>query len=144
MQKFAVFVISAVILGQTALARKYSQYNRFIRNHQLIIRNLLPTKEYNPDTYKTFSVLQFNTLADYLCDSKSFPHADPRILTWSYRKEKLVQEILQLNADVVQLEEVDHFEMFQEKLKATYEGIFMKKNSEYNKDGCAFFYKKDK
>lgn len=132
-----MFVISAVILGYTILARSYSQ-------NTLLTRKLLPTKEYNPYTQDTFSVLQFNTLADSLCDSKSFPHSDQSILQWSFRKEKLVQEILQLNADVVQLEEVDHFEMFQEKLKPVYEGIFKKKNSVNNKDGCAFFYKKDK
>ena len=53
-----------------------------------------------------FKVLQFNTLADSLSDA--FPHADPAVLSWSYRKALLLRELEQHAPDLVALEEVDH------------------------------------
>jgi mRNA deadenylase 3'-5' endonuclease subunit Ccr4 len=91
-------------------------------------------------TEHSISVAQFNVLADYLSDA--FPHIkDKKLLSWSYRKPLLLQELHQLNADVICMEEVDHFEDFQTDLvQSGYSGIFKKKLGS-GLDGCALFWK---
>ena len=54
-----------------------------------------------------FSILQWNQLNSKLCDSKSFPKINPDYLTWDFRKNLLVKELLSYNADIICLEEVD-------------------------------------
>ena len=89
-----------------------------------------------------FSVMQFNILADSLSDS--FPEADPKILEWSYREELIVAQITSRQPTVVCLEECDHFEDLETRLSPSgYKGFFIKKTSEFNKDGCAIFYRSD-
>ena len=82
-------------------------------------------------------------LADYLSDA--FPHIkDKNLLSWAYRKPLLFQELQQLNADVICMEEVDHFDDFRTHLtQYGYEGIFKKKVGS-NLDGCALFWKPSK
>lgn len=59
------------------------------------------------DNY-SIKVLQFNTLADHLSDW--FPHTNPSYLKWEYRKERLIDIILENEPDIIGLEEVDHFQ----------------------------------
>ena len=86
--------------------------------------------------------------------SLNFIKAPQEVLKWENRKDELLKEILRSGADVVCLEEVDHFpDFFQPKLKENgFEGFFKPKPSspclevEGNSgpDGCALFYKADK
>jgi len=59
----------------------------------------------------SFSVLQFNTLADYLAVG-DFPHTDPKVIAWDYRKNNLISVITEHEQDFVCLQEVDHFNFF--------------------------------
>jgi len=88
----------------------------------------------------SFTISQFNVLADYLSDS--FPHTDPKVLTWEYRKDRLKQEILQYKSSIICMEEVDHFDDFFLPIMKSegYDGLFKKKIDPKAKDGCAFFY----
>jgi len=83
-----------------------------------------------------FTVIQFNTLADHL--AHSFPHCEK--LNWEHRKILLLNEIEKYDADIICLQEVDHFEDFFEPefKKRNYSGLFKQKTN--GKDGCALFY----
>jgi mRNA deadenylase 3'-5' endonuclease subunit Ccr4 len=41
----------------------------------------------------SFTLLTFNTLAKALCDTVAFPHTDPSVLPWHFRRSMLVDEI---------------------------------------------------
>jgi endonuclease/exonuclease/phosphatase family metal-dependent hydrolase len=98
-------------------------------------------------------VLQFNVLADGLSglreDLGDFSEDKRDILNWEYRKEKLLYEILQYDADIVTLQEVDHYLDFfwPEMLKYGYIGFYAPKPTSKclevgeNADGCAMFLK---
>ncbi|KAL6043377.1 Nocturnin [Balamuthia mandrillaris] len=102
--------------------------------------SLLPRKE-GGDRAQGFSVLQWNTLADGLCDAHAFPHVDEAVLSWDYRRSMLLQEITRHSPDVICLEEVDHYDYFESALtEEGYNGLFKKKVGDGN-DGCALFYK---
>lgn len=61
-----------------------------------------------------FRVLQFNILADGLSgahpDLGGFSRLNPAHIAWEYRKNRLLNEILQYEPDVITLQEVDHCE----------------------------------
>eukprot|EP01135_Chromosphaera_perkinsii_P005158 Nk52_evm6s319 gene=Nk52_evmTU6s319 len=90
----------------------------------LLERHLLhhesPSKEGQQKEEDCITVVQFNTLADELCNTTAFPFVDSKYLQWEYRKELLVDEMLLLPhlgdtgpallPDIIALEEVDHFE----------------------------------
>eukprot|EP00698_Gefionella_okellyi_P004927 TRINITY_DN14550_c0_g1_i1.p1 TRINITY_DN14550_c0_g1~~TRINITY_DN14550_c0_g1_i1.p1 ORF type:complete len:331 (+),score=57.15 TRINITY_DN14550_c0_g1_i1:64-993(+) len=81
---------------------------------------------------------QFNTLAHWLCDEKAFPYAAAHILPWESRRDRIVAEITRIDAAFVGLEEVDHFDFFQQHL-AGYEGFHEPKKG--SADGPCIFYK---
>jgi nocturnin len=117
---------------------------------------------------KSFRVLQFNTLAHGLAadplaeapfpaeraaDLGGFDIPDPRkVLDFRLRRWRLLREIAESDADVICLEEVDHFDdFFQPALAALgYEGVFEAKTKSpslqfgYYSDGVALFWRKDK
>lgn len=119
-------------------------------------RNMVHTQHHNPSISKTngFKVLCYNTLADIYATSQVYPYCPLWALSWSYRRNNLLREILSYQADVVCLQEVqgDHFEdFFQPQMSLNgYDGIFKHKTRESFGanpkaiDGCAVFYKKDR
>ena len=62
-----------------------------------------------------FSLLQFNILANGLSalrpDKGGFIKCPEEYLEWDYRREKLVAEVLKSKADIICIEEVDHYEV---------------------------------
>ncbi|CAN6679083.1 unnamed protein product [Malus baccata var. baccata] len=87
----------------------------------------------------TFKVLSYNILADYLATNWA--------LSWEYRQQNLLYEIIEYDADILCLQEVqkDHFENFlkPELAKYGYSVIYKKKKfeSHHTTDGCATFYR---
>uniref|UniRef100_A0A6B2LF77 Endonuclease/exonuclease/phosphatase domain-containing protein n=1 Tax=Arcella intermedia TaxID=1963864 RepID=A0A6B2LF77_9EUKA len=81
-------------------------------------------------------------LADWLSDA--FPFAKPEVLKWDYRKNKIIQVVLEVNPDVFALEECDHYEdWFKGQFKAKgYKSTYLIKNG--GNDGTAIFWKKEK
>ena len=67
-------------------------------------------------THGTLRVLQFNVLADGLSglrpDLGDFSRTKPEDIVWENRKHLLFDEILQYEADVITLQECDHFHDF--------------------------------
>lgn len=125
----------------------------------------------------SFKLLQFNTLADgkvYLeicvCvhlqaiifhlalahsnSQTSFIKCPIPFLKWEYRKSLIIKEILRSGADILCLEEVDHFEDFFKPTLAQhgFEGFFMPKvdspclefPDNNGPDGCAMFYRTER
>ncbi|KAM2668627.1 hypothetical protein EV2_020200 [Malus domestica] len=101
----------------------------------------------------TFRVLSYNILADYLATSGSNWHfyCPDWALSWEYRQQNLLYEIIEYDADILCVQEVqkDHFKNFlkPELAKYGYPVIYKKKfetysfKSHHTTDGCATFYR---
>ncbi|XP_074579423.1 carbon catabolite repressor protein 4 homolog 1-like isoform X1 [Curcuma longa] len=82
----------------------------------------------------TFSVLSYNILSDAYATSEAYNYCPTWALSWSYRRQNLLQEIIGYHADILCLQEVqnDHFEEFfaPELDKHGYQALYKKKTSE--------------
>ena len=86
--------------------------------------------------------------------TSNFIKAPQEALKWENRRDELLKEILRSGADIVCLEEVDHFsDFFEPRLKEKgFDGFFKPKTSSpclriagnSGPDGCALFYKTEK
>lgn len=95
-----------------------------------------------------FTVMTYNVLAEVCATSKQFPNCPSYALCWEYRRQNIVKEILECDADIVCLQEVQHNHFcnyFEPELaKHGYEGVFQEKQRLCylpTVDGCATFYK---
>lgn len=95
-----------------------------------------------------FRVMTFNTLADGLAQHGDFIHCPRTILDWEHRLPLLIQEILESQADIICLQEVNHFDQIYTALQPLgyAGGAFLKNPSPatrygYPPDGLALFYK---
>ena len=103
-----------------------------------------------------FSVLSFNVLADLYATKEQYSYCAPWALTWAYRRQNLLRELLSHEADILCLQEVqsDHFEDFfqPEMSRRGYSAVYKKKTGEiytgtgsgYAIDGCATFFRRDR
>lgn len=101
-------------------------------------------------------VQQFNALADGLSglrpDLGGFSRAKQSVLNWDKRKEQILHEITQYDADVITLQEIDHYyDFFLPNLsKLGYIGHYAPKPTSAcldisgNNDGVALFIKKNR
>ncbi|EYU39961.1 hypothetical protein MIMGU_mgv1a018036mg [Erythranthe guttata] len=102
----------------------------------------------------TFSVLSYNILSDAYAKAEIYGYCPSWALSWAYRKQNLLREIVGYHADIVCLQEVqsDHFDDFfsPEMEKHGYQAIFKKKTMKAfggnmkTIDGCATFFRRDK
>ncbi|KAJ7570133.1 hypothetical protein O6H91_01G107700 [Diphasiastrum complanatum] len=102
----------------------------------------------------TFTLLSYNILADLYATSDMYSYCPPWALSWTYRRQNLLREILAYKADILCLQEVqsDHFEEFfaPELDKHGYAAVYKKKTVElftgtaYAIDGCATFFRRDR
>ncbi|KAI9890854.1 MAG: Glucose-repressible alcohol dehydrogenase transcriptional effector [Vezdaea aestivalis] len=102
------------------------------------------------------SVLNYNILCDKYATKSQYGYTPSQALSWDYRKELILNEIQEQNADVVCLQEIDNQsfnDYFRPKLAyADYKGVFHPKsrartmgdNEAKLVDGCATFYKNAK
>lgn len=99
-------------------------------------------------------VLQWNVLSQALGKSNdNFVKCPAKALDWRTRRFRMLEEIARHDADVICLQEVDHFRFLKKSLAALgYAGHFTPKPdspclylaNNAGPDGCAIFYKKDK
>ncbi|KAM6547864.1 hypothetical protein CsatB_019540 [Cannabis sativa] len=102
----------------------------------------------------TFTVLSYNILSDVYATSDIYSYCPSWALSWPYRRQNLLREIVGYRADIVCLQEVqnDHFdEFFSPELdKHGYQALYKRKTNEvYNGnpqtiDGCATFFRRDR
>ncbi|XP_073005540.1 carbon catabolite repressor protein 4 homolog 1-like isoform X1 [Typha latifolia] len=120
------------------------------------VNDVLGQFDYNSQTASsgTFSVLSYNILADTCAINEHYNYCPSWALSWPYRKQNLLREIIGYHADILCLQEVqsDHFDEFfaPELDKHGYQALYKKRTSEvYNGnpnavDGCATFFRRDK
>jgi CCR4-NOT transcription complex subunit 6 len=101
-------------------------------------------------TGPSFTVVTFNVLTDECARPEKYPNCPFFALSWKYRRENLLKEILQCDADIVCLQEVQvnhYYDFFYRELaELGYEGLFKGKERTWlagPNDGCATFYKKN-
>uniref|UniRef100_T1J976 Endonuclease/exonuclease/phosphatase domain-containing protein n=1 Tax=Strigamia maritima TaxID=126957 RepID=T1J976_STRMM len=93
-----------------------------------------------------FTIMSYNVLAQQLLElnSRLYVHCNQQILSWDYRKQRLLTELQNSDADILCLQEVqeDHYhEFFVPNMKQLgYDGIYKKRTGD-KYDGCAIFYK---
>ncbi|KAI5671663.1 hypothetical protein M9H77_12027 [Catharanthus roseus] len=102
----------------------------------------------------TFTVLSYNILCDAYATSDLYSYCPSWALSWTYRRQNLLREIVGYRADIVCLQEVqsDHFEEFfaPELDKHGYQALFKRKTAEVfggninTIDGCATFFRRDR
>ena len=111
-------------------------------------------QEYDVSPQDTFRLMQFNILAQGLSfGSYKFVQCPRDALIWNSRRVRLIEEILTVNPDVLCMQEVDHFGLFNTLLTPLgYKGAFIPKpdspaliaHDTNGPDGCAIFYKQEK
>lgn len=109
-------------------------------------------------TMTTLSVVQYNVLAEALsnpvmCPDAGFSSMPPEHMSWAHRGRLVIQKIKDANADLVCLQEVDHYyDSVEPALREVgYLGIYREdewspcrgKSDGTLKDGVAIFYKRD-
>ncbi|KAG9451516.1 hypothetical protein H6P81_011481 [Aristolochia fimbriata] len=104
--------------------------------------------------HRTFSVLSYNLLADIYANQVAHPQCPAWALSWEYRRQKLLREIICYKPDILCLQEVqsDHFENYlaPELIKHGYSAVYKKKTSEvytgsqFVSDGCAICFRCDR
>ncbi|KAG9050742.1 Glucose-repressible alcohol dehydrogenase transcriptional effector [Tulasnella sp. UAMH 9824] len=114
---------------------------------------------YPPDlepTSETFTLLCYNILCERYATSTMYGYTPSWALAWDYRKELILTEVANYEADFLCLQEVDaaqYEEYFMRLLEPQgYDGIFspksrartMSESQRRHVDGCAIFFKKDK
>ncbi|GKV25894.1 hypothetical protein SLEP1_g35274 [Rubroshorea leprosula] len=102
----------------------------------------------------TFTVLSYNILSDSYASSELYSYCPSWALSWPYRRQNLLREIVGYRADIVCLQEVqnDHFEEFfaPELDKHGYQALYKRKTNEvfsgnpHTIDGCATFFRRDR
>ena len=107
----------------------------------------------NPEIDETFSVLDYNVLCDKYVTTAQYGYTPEQALSWEYRRDVVIKELKNHDADIVCLQEVDKMsyeEFFRRELAYDdYKGVFWPKSrartmpdKEANYvDGCATFYK---
>ncbi|KAI7694639.1 CCR4-NOT transcription complex subunit 6-like [Sarcoptes scabiei] len=115
---------------------------------------LEPTR--NHHVSNVFTVMSYNVLCDKLASRQLYAYCPSWALSWDFRKNIIMKEIKQYDADIICLQEVEsgQFEAFflPELKTAHYYGIFSPKsraktmNEQERKrvDGCAIFFKTEK
>jgi len=106
------------------------------------------------NTSNKVRVFQWNMLAQAIGSKlDNFRLSDPRVLDWSSRRWRVLEEILLHHPDVICLQEVDHFSFIDSALKSVgYSGRFMPKPDSACKyvqnnngpDGVAIFIRSSK
>ncbi|KAK1266794.1 hypothetical protein QJS04_geneDACA014593 [Acorus gramineus] len=101
-----------------------------------------------------FTVLSYNILSDVNATNDLYSYCPSWALSWPYRRQNLLREIVGYHADILCLQEVqsDHFEEFfaPELDKHGYQALYKKKTTEvyngspYAIDGCATFFRRDR
>ncbi|KAI9274074.1 Endonuclease/exonuclease/phosphatase [Helicostylum pulchrum] len=109
------------------------------------------------DDQDKFTVLCYNILCEKYATSQVYGYTPSWALNWDYRKELIISEVLNYNADIVCLQEVA-MKQYEEALgdafkdRGDYDGVFFPKSRAKTMadkerravDGCAIFYKASK
>jgi len=113
---------------------------------------MTPPEDEQEDARNTFTVLSYNVLCSKYATPYLYGYTPSWALTWDYRKEFILQEIMGYGADICCLQEVEmgqYDEYFEPKMQQNqYEGLFwpksrartMRDDERRHVDGCAIFF----
>lgn len=105
------------------------------------VSNGAPKKE---GFVEPITIVQYNVLADAYVNKERYYYCKNESLEWEYRKWSLLSEIAKYKPDVLCLQELDHFEFWDEQLQLHgFRGVYLKRPSEKT-DGIAVFYNQSK
>jgi CCR4-NOT transcription complex subunit 6 len=100
-----------------------------------------------------FRVVTYNVLAELYATQQQYPYTDFWALSWDYRFQNILREILDAAPDVVCLQEIqaDHYEshVYAEFADVGFEGVYKQKTRQSmglagKVDGCALFWRRSK
>ncbi|XP_077522135.1 protein angel isoform X1 [Amblyomma americanum] len=94
-----------------------------------------------------FTVLSYNVLAQGLLEDNPYlyQHCSEEVLQWPLRRQNLLSELREANADILCLQELqeDHYEAdFRPELEKMGYGCLYKQRTGDKRDGCGIFFKK--
>lgn len=105
---------------------------------------------------ETLTALSYNILCDKYCTQSQYGYTPSGALEWAHRREIILGELRERNADIICLQEIDQ-ESFNDYFRGAlahqdYKGVFWPKSRARTMaekeaklvDGCATFYKNSK
>lgn len=116
-------------------------------------RNLVTTKVGGSGGGARFRIVTYNVLAEIYATQQQYPYCDFWALSWDYRFQNILREIMDVSPDVVCLQEIqaDHYEghIYAAMSEVGYEGVYKQKTRQSmglvgKVDGCALFWKRNK
>mmetsp|Transcript_25446 Transcript_25446/g.46111 ORF Transcript_25446/g.46111 Transcript_25446/m.46111 type:complete len:617 (-) Transcript_25446:205-2055(-) len=126
----------------------------------LVLSRAPPPPKRNLVTSKTgggggarFRILTYNCLAEIYATQQQYPYCDFWALSWDFRFQNILREIVDVGPDVVCLQEVqaDHYEdhFYSAMSDAGFEGVYKQKTRQSmglagKVDGCALFWRRTK
>lgn len=100
-----------------------------------------------------FRIATYNVLAEIYATQQQYPYCDFWALSWDYRFQNILREIMDASPDVLCLQEIqaDHYEnhVYSALSDAGYEGVYKQKTRQSmglagKVDGCGLFWKRSK
>lgn len=116
-------------------------------------RNLVTTKSADRGGGPRFRVATYNVLAEIYATQQQYPYCDFWALSWDYRFQNILREIIDAAPEVVCLQEIqaDHYEahVYAAMSDAGFEGVYKQKTRQSmglagKVDGCALFWRRSK
>lgn len=116
-------------------------------------RNLVTAKTSGPRGGERFRVVTYNILAEIYATQQQYPYCDFWALSWDYRFQNILREIIDASPDVICMQEVqaDHYEshVYNALSDAGFEGVYKQKTRAAmglagKVDGCALFWRRSK
>eukprot|EP00545_Synedropsis_sp_CCMP1620_P013445 CAMPEP_0119014934 /NCGR_PEP_ID=MMETSP1176-20130426/10467_1 /TAXON_ID=265551 /ORGANISM="Synedropsis recta cf, Strain CCMP1620" /LENGTH=570 /DNA_ID=CAMNT_0006968185 /DNA_START=500 /DNA_END=2209 /DNA_ORIENTATION=+ len=118
-----------------------------------IKRSLVTAKTTGAAGGARFRIATYNVLAEIYATQQQYPYCDFWALSWDYRFQNILREIMDASPDVVCLQEVqaDHYEnhLYAAMSEHGYEGVYKQKTRQSmglagKVDGCALFWRRTK
>ncbi|MEW5315644.1 MAG: hypothetical protein WDW38_007057 [Sanguina aurantia] len=126
-----------------------TQTSQLKNDRSKLRRKVLPLCSPKAPDGSSFRVLQWNILADGLAQSGDFVKTPSNVLEWGYRAPLVLAEIVESGAELICLQELNHYgELLAALEPLGYAGAFLAKSysaaERYNcpPDGVAIFYSK--
>lgn len=116
-------------------------------------RNLVTAKTSGPRGGERFRIVTYNILAEIYATQQQYPYCDLWALSWEFRFQNILREILDACPDVICLQEVqaDHYEthIYNALSDGGFEGVYKQKTRASmgltgKVDGCALFWRRSK
>ncbi len=116
-------------------------------------RNLVTAKTSGPRGGDRFRIVTYNVLAEIYATQQQYPYCDLWALSWEFRFQNILRELLDACPDVICLQEVqaDHYEthLYEALHDAGFEGVYKQKTRAAmglagKVDGCALFWRRSK